>query len=66
MKLYDGRNKIIKLFEKNNTVPSDFPYNAKTDKLEESEQELEQESERELIETIKERTKKGDEKICLI
>ena len=53
MKLYDGRNKIIKLFEKNNTVPSDFPYNAKTDKLEESEQELEQESERELKVTKK-------------
>ena len=34
MKLYHGRNKIHKLFEEKNIVPSNFPYNALLESIE--------------------------------
>ena len=70
MKLYDGKSKIIKLFEDKNIDPSNYPYNAKSESeaiLEPKEYELEdylpkgsklEESEpKEFEEIIAERTK---------
>ena len=48
MKLCNGRNKIIKLFEDKNIKPSDFPHNAKSEP---------EEFETKLEESIAERTK---------
>ena len=64
MELYDGRSKIIKLFLKNSINPSDFPYNAKSEELEEIEQKQEskQESEQELIKTTGESVKRKKKK----
>ena len=62
MNLCDDRNTIIKLFEDKNIKPSDYPYNATSEELEEkseSESVLKSESESEFEESITERTKLG-------
>ena len=58
MNLCDDRNTIIKLFEDKNIKPSDYPYNATSEELEEK-SESESESESEFEESITERTKLG-------
>ena len=45
MNLCNGRSKIIKLFEDKNIVPSNFPHNAKSEQIMESESESEPELE---------------------
>ena len=40
MNLYNGRNKIIKLFESKDITPSMYAYDGKSDGVEESEQKL--------------------------
>ena len=68
MKLYNGRKKIIELFEDKNIKPSDFPHNAKSgpEELEPEEFELEEfepeEFDPEFGESIAERTKMRKQK----
>ena len=59
MRLYNGRNKIIKLFEDRNIKPTDYSYNAKSEELEEVKSESEPEFEESILERTKnEKTKK--------
>ena len=42
MNLYNGRNEIIKLFERKDITPSVYAYDAKSDGVEESEQKFDE------------------------
>ena len=57
MRLYDGRNKVIKLFEDKNVKPIDFPSNAKP----EYEPEYGPEFEEAIAEKVKRRKQIKDE-----
>ena len=58
MKLYNDRNKIIKLFEAKAIIPSMFAYAAKSDGVEESEQKFDES----LGERVKLRRQKANDK----
>ena len=58
MNLYNGRNKIIKLFESKDITPSRYAYDAKSDGVEESEQKFD----KSMGERVKVRRQKADDK----
>ena len=58
MNLYNGRYKIIKLFENNDITPSMYAYDAKSDGVEESEQKFDER----IGERVKLRRQKADDK----
>ena len=58
MKLYNDRNKIIKLFEAKAIIPSMFAYDAKSDGVEESEQKFDES----IGERVKLRRQKANDK----
>ena len=58
MLLYNGINKIIKLFEDKNIRPSNYAYNAKSDGVNESGQKFDES----IGETVKLRRQKADDK----
>ena len=58
MNLYNGRNKIIKLFEGKGISPSMYAYDAKSDGVKESEQEFD----KSIGERVKLRRQKADDK----
>ena len=58
MNLYNGRNKIIKLFERKDITPFMYAYDAKSDGVEESEQKFDES----IGERVKLRRQKADDK----
>ena len=58
MNLYNGRNKIIKLFNSKDITPSLYAYDAKSDGVEESEQKFNES----IGERVKLRRQKADDK----
>ena len=63
MNLYNGRNKIIKLFEDKNILPSNYPHTAKSEPKEYDEvQEPEQKFDESIGERVKLRRQKEDDK----
>ena len=63
MNLYNGRNKIIKLFEDKNILPSKYPHTAKSEPNEYDEvQEPEQKFDESIGERVKLRRQKEDDK----
>ena len=58
MKLYNGRNKIIKLFKDKSISPSMYAYDAQSDGVEESEQKFDESIEK----SVKLRKQKADDK----
>ena len=59
MNLYNGRNEIIKLFESKDINPSMYAYEAKSDRVEESEYKFEES----IGERVKLRRQKANDKI---
>ena len=57
MNLYNGRNKIIKLFESKNITPSMYAYDAKSDGIEKSKQKFDES----IGERVKLRRQKADD-----
>ena len=66
MYVYNGRSKIIKLFEDKNIKPTNFPYNVKSELEPELQLELEPELEPPFEENTLERTKMRRQKNLMI